>query len=367
MFGWVNIGQEISKLMSGSLSKEEKVLRVNHKVGDIVQLIKPNGRYPYYGGIPEKMWIKYLGKKLRVDEVNKMGDVALIDTRDESHIMMPGYATKIWWQSLFLKRIITKKELTMSKNKTLVQLVKESRLERRAALRKFAKSKTKKRTPHKSSTKNEFNDWCTDTNSFELKTKLIYLGSKKYLLRHGRGSLGFICIHKGDFTVAQIYTKKDKEYLSTRRFNRKVEPKKVKELIFDNAIHVVDAKKKSSRPFRVMYKQAIISIEVFKDKFKPNTIMKRSYTSTGKDLALVSLSELLEDIQARRFSSGKFHTAIKSARKAINTSVELYKGNLPAVNVYAIWTNFDPESNLITTKNYNSGEPLLYKYDVITK
>jgi len=208
-------------------------------------------------------------------------------------------------------------------------------------------------------------EYCDETKGFEFKGSLISYLNKKYLLRHGVGGLGFITIHKNDFTIAHVYRMRDKDYVTTKRFNGKIDWKTVKQYLFKNASHIADVKKKDDKPFKTIHKQAVIPMEEFHERFKPNEQLKKSYASTAKDTALTSLSSILEDKDATELEAGTHSSALNNAFKSITFGKNSYNGTKPAVNVYAVWCNFDPESKLVNTAKFDVGEPIFYEYELI--
>ena len=231
------------------------------------------------------------------------------------------------------------------------------------------KSKGMKRTlyvPKLSKTKHT--DWCDETTSYQLKVDLVTFNNKKYMFRYGTGSLGFISMHKNDFTIVHIYRLKDskKVYVSTKRFSDKLSWRRVKEIIFKKSINVSDAKK-NDLPYKTLHKQLILPIEDFKKKFKPNMQTKKSYTSTGKDTALVSLGKMLEEESSFEMSAGTLSAGLNNVMKSINYGINSYNGSLPAVSTYAIWSNYDPESRLINNGKFDIGEPVMYEYQILKK
>ncbi len=227
--------------------------------------------------------------------------------------------------------------------------------------------------PHKGHTaskittyiKSPLTDYCDETKNFQPKTRLVSFSNKKYLLRHGAGSLGFIVIHKNDFTIAHIHRIKDKDWISTRRFSGKLTWKKVKKLLFKHAVHIADLKKKEEKPFKTIHRQIVMPMKEFEDKFKPNEQMKKSYASTAKDTALTSLSTILEDRDIVEMDAGTHSAALNNVSKSVGFTKHSYKGDRPAVSIHAIWCNFDPESKLVNTGDFDIGEPVFYQYEVM--
>lgn len=237
----------------------------------------------------------------------------------------------------------------------------------------MAKNKDKKgkskRVFRKLLSKTGLTDWCDETLNYQYKTDMVSYNSKRYLYRHGTGNVGFISIHKNDFTIVHIYRSRDakREYISTRRFAGELSWRRVKEIIFSKSIHISIAQKIRHMPFKTIYKQTIIPIEEFKEKFKPNEQMKKSYSSTAKDTALTSLSDILKDVDSVGDIAGTHSAAFNNVRKAISFGDNSYSGSRPAVSIYAIWSNYDPESRLINDGEFDIGEPVLYEYRIIRK
>jgi hypothetical protein len=208
-------------------------------------------------------------------------------------------------------------------------------------------------------------DYCDETKNYQPKDRLISFSNKKYLIRHGIGSLGFVTMHKNDFTIAHVYRKKDKDWITTRRFSGKLGWRRIRELLFENSIHIADAKKETDRPFKTIHKHIVLPMKEFKEKFEPNEQMKKSYTSTAKDTALTSLSSILEDEQSYHMEAGTHSAVLNHVTKAIAFGKNSYCGDLPAMSIHAVWCNFDPESKLVNTGEYDVGEPVLYQYELM--
>lgn len=208
-------------------------------------------------------------------------------------------------------------------------------------------------------------DYCDETKNYQPKDKLISFSNKKYLIRHGIGSLGFVTIFKNDFTIAHVYRKKDKDWVTTRRFSGKLGWRKIKELLFENAIHISDARKKTGAPFKTIHKHIILPMKEFEEKFEPNEQMKKSYASTAKDTVLTSLSSILEGEQSYHMQAGTHSAVLNQVTKAISFGKNSYCGDLPAMSIHAVWCNFDPESKLVNTAQYDIGEPVLYQYEMM--
>lgn len=229
--------------------------------------------------------------------------------------------------------------------------------------------KKTKKTYSKVLSRGPLTDWCDETRDYQFKTNLVTFSNKKYLYRKGVDEIGFISIHKNDFTIVHIYRKKDgkKIYLSTKRFSGKLSWKLVRDVLFKNSDSLASVSKRTSRPFKMIHKHVILSMEEFKEVFKPNQQMKKSYSSTAKDTALTSLSRMLED-SIRNFSmAGTYSAAFNNITRAINFRCNSYTEDFPAVSIHAIWSNYDPESRLINTGKFDIGEPVMYEYKVIRK
>jgi hypothetical protein len=212
---------------------------------------------------------------------------------------------------------------------------------------------------------NQYTDWCDETSQYEYKVNLHSINNKKYLLRHGTATIRFIVVYKNSFTIAHLFRGKDKKYISTKRFSGKLKKKEVKDLIFKDAAHIADVRKKDDKPFRVAFSQVIVTLEEFKENFKPNEQMKKSYASTAKDTAMISLSDILKEKKKRKLRAGTHSASFNNAMRAIAIGKYTYRGKLPAVNIFAIWSNFDPESRLINTGKFDVGEPVIYEYEVL--
>jgi hypothetical protein len=210
------------------------------------------------------------------------------------------------------------------------------------------------------------NEWCDETRKFELKTDLVTIANKKYLLRHGTGIIWFCVRYLNDYTIAYLYEKKTLSYLSSKRWDKKLTPAEIKTLIFDKTFHIAYLKKIDNKPYKVSLKHKIVTLAEFKDKFKPNDEIKKSYTSTSKDAALSSLSNILSDVEFVKFDAGTFSSAINSAIRSISHDIHKATKKEKLISVYAIWSNFDPESRLVMTKDSCNREPLYYQYETIT-
>ncbi len=213
------------------------------------------------------------------------------------------------------------------------------------------------------------NDWCKETNSYEPKSRLIKISNKNFYLRHGKGGLGFILFERKGFTIVNTYRMKDKKFVSTARFNRKIGFKSAREYIFEYTQHVAEAVKENDKPFRASFKSLIVPLSKFKDDFKPNEFSQKSFATSTKDSALMSLNEMLKDTPTEECTSGLHSASISYAVTAIAHRRRYYitHGELPAVEVSAIWSNFNPETKLVAEQKYDRGEPLYYSYDIIRK
>ena len=207
--------------------------------------------------------------------------------------------------------------------------------------------------------------WVNCLKSHVHKDRIVKIrGHGNRYLFHGRNKIGFVVIEDYGFTIVKTFTMKDKVYCSSYWFNGKPTVEEIRKRLFKGARHYSTVEKKTDKPYGVIYRYGIMSVKDWDNLYQPNTIFTR-YKVTDK--AFKSLGGAISEVDGDEVRSGAPHGAFNSAMRRIKSMRKTFvknavDSNLPVVEVYALWPNYDPETLLVLGEDYDAFEPLHYQF-----
>lgn len=206
-------------------------------------------------------------------------------------------------------------------------------------------------------------EWCDEVKRYLPGYRVVKIkGIGSRMLRPGPKKLAYILYPYRGFTACRIYKRKDKVYLSSKLFNGTISPAEAREAMFDGVKTLKQATSTIHRPFRATFRHIFLSKEEFDKKFEENVFVAQSYKPSKKENKVIqSLSGILREADGGEISCGTGSAALHKCHRAINGARSRYGGDFPCAEVFAIWFNYDPETELIH-KNYDAWEPVQYAY-----
>ena len=208
--------------------------------------------------------------------------------------------------------------------------------------------------------------WCKEKNRHVHKDDLIKLRDHgiRYLY-HGRGNISFVVIEDYGFTIVKTFGKKNKDFCSNYWFNGKPELEEIKARLFDGSRHYTTIERRSDKHYGVIYRYGIIPAEDWSATYEPNVVftkyktIDRAFKSLSKCISTADGGEILCETPYKAF--GKASRRIRTMRKSFIEKSD--DEDLPVVEVYAIWSNYDPETSYIIQNDYDAFEPLHYTFN----
>ena len=203
--------------------------------------------------------------------------------------------------------------------------------------------------------------YCAETQKYEHKSTMIKIKSMSKKLRHGKGRIGFVIFEHSEYTAVRFYDLKAGIELNTILLNGKVKHEDVKKLLFDKAVTLKEAKRKTVKPFKGVFRHIILSKKDFNDKFERNSFNRKKF-SAFKDKALISIGDIIKKADGGELVSAHPCGILRRAANVVHKFRSEYDGEFPCVQVYAIWMNYNPETRLINEGEYDVSEPMHYSY-----
>jgi hypothetical protein len=208
--------------------------------------------------------------------------------------------------------------------------------------------------------------WCNDTKKYEHKDNIIKFKTQGIkLIRHGRGKIGFVVTDEKGFTVVRTVQMKDRSLLSTYYFNGSPTVQEIRDRLFNNARRYSTMEKKKKKPYGIIYRYGVLDEDEWKRTYEPNTVftkyktVDKAFKSLGKCITNTDGDEILSASPEESFL--KTCERIKTHRNFFANRVRT--STLPVVEVYAMWSNYDPETLLVVQDDYDAYEPLHYTFN----
>lgn len=228
--------------------------------------------------------------------------------------------------------------------------------------------------PHPATSFQKGFEHCSETQKYEHNSIVVTIkGHGTRVIWPGKAGLGFIYYVEEGFTIVRIYEIKNKTFLSTKWFNGTMTKDQIRDVVFSGTVPASEAKeeaKKGGKPYKATFRHLIMGKAEFDKKFKPNSYKTIHYHSKNDDTSLKSIGEMLRSASSAETEAGNAPAALNNAHKQIRDRRNLFLKTatpadalFPAVEVYAIWHNFDFDAKLIYS-SYDASEPLYYLYNV---
>lgn len=221
-------------------------------------------------------------------------------------------------------------------------------------------------------TTNYLNDeykYCCDTKTAEHISKMLKVGSSYKFIHNGCDNVGFIIISDYGYNIARLVDKnggKNRLLSSSYYFNGKTTPLEIRDILFNGATAYEDVVTKKESPFIIRYKHTFMSEEDWNSSYTPN-ISTSKYRSVDK--ALNSLGALMVSANDGEVVSRRPDLAFMEASKRIVNERKKFVADAPGdsfpiVEAFAIWSNYDAETGLILSDQFDSCEPLVYTFNI---
>lgn len=206
----------------------------------------------------------------------------------------------------------------------------------------------------------------SDVDGWVHKDRVIkFRGTSPKFIHHGRGKIGFCVLNDYGFTIVKTVVIKSKDVCSTYYFNGKPDIAEIRQRLFENARHVNTVRKSHLKPFGVIYRYGILPADRWDELYEPNTIFTKykatdkAFKSLGKCISSTDGDEIRGDTAHHVF----FQASRRIARMRNRFIVSSSDNDLPVVEVYAIWSNYDPETSYVIKEDYDAFEPLHYTFN----
>lgn len=205
--------------------------------------------------------------------------------------------------------------------------------------------------------------YCSETKAYEHKSTLVKIKNTPKKLRHGSGRIGFVLFEHSGFTAVRFYDLKAGKELNTVLLNGDLKHDEVKKLLFDEVETLKAAKRRSVKPFKGIFRHIFLSKEDFDKKFERNSFTRKKY-SAYKDKALISIGDIIKESDGGELVSAHPSGIFRRAANVIHRYRSEYDGEFPCVQVFALWLNYNAETRLVNTGEYDASEPMHYSYCV---
>lgn len=212
----------------------------------------------------------------------------------------------------------------------------------------------------------EETEYCFETSKYEPKNKLVEYNNTKRLIRDGVANIGYFCFARNGKKYLATIKKDTKEIISSYAFDSDTSTEDAAKTIFDGAIPInSDAYiKRNALPFKLVLKHESLSIGQFSNQFKPNTYVAMGFYPQ-RDTAMDSLTSIIGKVDKQILISAQTYTRLFAKAYRLIRNLRIRHKSFPFVSVYAMWTNFNPGTELIKSYNFETGTPIMLSYSVI--